>query len=60
MSTFDELPHGLRRDALAPVLGGRRLVAGRVGHLIHADDAVLKGTESCAVRKPKVLPLFED
>lgn len=52
VTTLDEFPHGLRRDALASLLRRRRLVAGRIGQLLHADDAVLNRTESYAVRKP--------
>lgn len=47
VSTLDELPHSVGHGALAPLRRGRRLVAGRIGQLVHADDAVLKevGTE---------------
>lgn len=40
--TFDELPHGVLQDALASLLCARRFVSGRVGQLVHADDAVLR------------------
>lgn len=43
VSTLDELPHSVGLDALASLVGRRRLVAGRVGQLIHADDTVLGG-----------------
>ena len=45
MSTLDELPHSVWQDALSSLLRGRRLVAGRIGQLIHADDAVLRGKQ---------------
>lgn len=47
MSTLDELPHSVGHGAVAPLHRGRRLVAGRIGQLVHADDAVLRevGTE---------------
>lgn len=48
VSALDELPHGVGHGgALAPLHRGRRLVAGRIGQLVHADDAVLRemGTE---------------
>lgn len=49
VSTFDEFAHGVRQDALPPLLCGLSLVAGRIGQLIHADDAVLRGTRGmCA------------
>lgn len=43
VSTLDELPHSVQQDALASLLCGGRLVAGWVGQLVHADNAVLKG-----------------
>lgn len=43
VSTLDELPHSVGHGALAPLHRGRRLVAGRIGQLVHADDAVLRG-----------------
>lgn len=45
VSTFDEFPHSVWRDALASLLRGQCLVAGWIGQLIHADNAVLKGTQ---------------
>lgn len=44
VSTFDEFPHNVWQDALASLLCGLGLVAGCVGQLIHADNAVLRGT----------------
>lgn len=46
VSTFDEFPHSVWRDTLASLICWRRLVAGRIGQLIHADDAVLRGTQA--------------
>lgn len=43
VAALDELPHGAGRDALSALVRPRRLVAGRAGQLVHADDAVLDG-----------------
>lgn len=47
VSTLDELAHSVGHGAVAPLHRGRRLVAGRIGQLVHADNAVLRevGTE---------------
>lgn len=49
VSTFDEFPHSVWQDALASLLCRRRLVAGWIGQLIHADNAVLRGTQGRCV-----------
>lgn len=46
MAALDELPHGARQDAWSSLGRRRRLVAGRAGQLVHADDAVLDGKRS--------------
>ncbi len=49
VSTFDEFPNSVWQNALASLLCGGCLVAGWIGQLIHADNAVLRGTQGLRV-----------